>query len=360
VTGSGTGVVVTSVTAGAAADGVLQAGDVIVGTDEGSITQTGDLFDLLGRHAPGDVLTFVVDRVGGQMRLPITLGAAPEDPKKVRIGAGVVTRFLDTPPDALIDGTVQGPYTRLVEVDGRLFRLDPIAGEFASTRLPAPPTAWHAAGSHVFLGTASGGVIQAIDGTTFTLPQGVATGVIGSVAGDLVVVATSLDGSGATLLRISPDSLLVDWSARLATIDTAPVAAFPAPGTQKLLLARPSGSDSYRYEVWDAALGLRVDTPKLESMTFDAVFGWYDQTHILGQLSGAVSAYDPITGEQTKLQLPTTVRSGDELYPVGDGTHIVQVSGRDMTLVTLDEGGESRQLIVNCAIGTVDVAGSNV
>jgi hypothetical protein len=351
--------VVTGVVAGSAADGLLQSADVIVRMDDTPITRTDDLFTALQAHVPGDVVTFTVDRTGGQLRVPLTLGSSADNPPEPRIGTNVVTRFLETPPSALIDGTVSGPYTRLVDINGAIYRLDPITGEFASTGVLTPQGTWHAAGDRVFQGFTTDGSIRALDGTSLSLPGAVAQGVIGSIDGDLLVVGANPVDASASLSRIDPVSFLIGWSARLATVDTAPVAAFPAPGSQKILVARPSGADAFRYEVWDAALGTRVDTPKLESATFDAVFGWYDTHLIVGQIGGSVSTFDPITGDQQALDMPFAVRSGDELYPVGDGDHIVQVAGRDMTLATLG-GGESRQLIVNCAIGTVDVAGSNL
>ena len=70
------GALVAEVSEGSAADGVLEAGDVVLQANGTSIATASDLVDAIRSHLPGDEMTLVIDRVdvSADQTFTVTLG----------------------------------------------------------------------------------------------------------------------------------------------------------------------------------------------------------------------------------------------------------------------------------------------
>ena len=84
--GRPTSVVVHDTVSGAAADGVLHAGDVITSVDGRDVSQPGEVQDTVRSHAPGDELKLSVRRDGADQDLAVKLGQSKEDAKVPQLG----------------------------------------------------------------------------------------------------------------------------------------------------------------------------------------------------------------------------------------------------------------------------------
>ncbi len=127
---SGSGAVVASVQDGSPAAGVLAVGDVIVEAGGEPVELNSQLVDVIGAHAPGDVITMKVTPFdGGDARsVDVTLGAREDDPTKGFLGVSSFTKDLnfDFPVQVTIDsGSVGGPSAGLAFTLGLLDVLTP-------------------------------------------------------------------------------------------------------------------------------------------------------------------------------------------------------------------------------------------
>ncbi len=77
---------VASVTAGGPSDGHLKPDDRILTVDGVAVTSGADVRAQVGKHKPGDTITFVVERSGSQVTVPVVAGAAPDDPTRAMVG----------------------------------------------------------------------------------------------------------------------------------------------------------------------------------------------------------------------------------------------------------------------------------
>ena len=108
------GVVITSVQEGSAADGVVQPGEIVVAVDGGPTMMSSDLVDVVARLAPGTTveLTVLALEDGAEEQRIVTLGAREDDPERAFLGVGLADNlaFADLGFDVAIDtGEVGGP-----------------------------------------------------------------------------------------------------------------------------------------------------------------------------------------------------------------------------------------------------------
>jgi Do/DeqQ family serine protease len=87
---------------GAAKEGGLQAGDVVVKIDNAQIKSSSGLIESIGRHRPGDKVNITVNRKGREVTLPVTLKSRDGSTTLVRpdeksaAGMGVELEELDS------------------------------------------------------------------------------------------------------------------------------------------------------------------------------------------------------------------------------------------------------------------------
>jgi Lon-like protease len=79
-------VTVESVTAGGPSDGHLKEGDRIVSVDGTPVSTGAEVRTAVGKHKPGDTVTFVVERSGAQVTVPVVAGSAPDDASRAMVG----------------------------------------------------------------------------------------------------------------------------------------------------------------------------------------------------------------------------------------------------------------------------------
>lgn len=109
------GTIVTAVTEGSAADGVVERGEVIIGVDDAEIVVMGDLVDAIGALPPGTDVTLTVRQLtdGEEVERTVTLGARDDDPERAFLGVGLADNLFfadDLGFDVEIDtGEVGGP-----------------------------------------------------------------------------------------------------------------------------------------------------------------------------------------------------------------------------------------------------------
>ncbi len=138
----GKGAVIASVAEGAPASGSLAVGDVVTAIDGTPVMLSSQLVQIVGAHAPGDVLRFTVHHVDDtgdngshpdgaaspERVVSVTLGARPDDATKGYLGItsftlGLSFRF---PVEVTIEsGAVGGPSAGLAFTLGILDRLTP-------------------------------------------------------------------------------------------------------------------------------------------------------------------------------------------------------------------------------------------
>lgn len=108
------GVVVVQIAEGSAADGVLDVGDTIVSIDGRELVSAGDVTEIMDGKRPGDVVTLAVEPPDRSTvrTVPVTLGAAEDDPDQGLIGVSLQPRDPDYEypfPVDIQSGDVGGP-----------------------------------------------------------------------------------------------------------------------------------------------------------------------------------------------------------------------------------------------------------
>lgn len=77
---------VASVTAGGPSDGHLKADDRIVSVDGQKVSTADEVRDAITKHKPGETVTFVVERGGQQVTVPVVSAPAKDDPNRAVVG----------------------------------------------------------------------------------------------------------------------------------------------------------------------------------------------------------------------------------------------------------------------------------
>ncbi|MBV9545601.1 MAG: PDZ domain-containing protein [Chloroflexi bacterium] len=114
---TGQGAQVDSIIDGTPAQGVLQAGDVIVAVDGQPVDTTNALIEDVRRHAVGDMVRLTVQRSGQQLDVQVGTRASPTEPGRPILGVTVSTYAYDVrlpfPVDVQSDN-VGGPSAGLM------------------------------------------------------------------------------------------------------------------------------------------------------------------------------------------------------------------------------------------------------
>lgn len=365
--GEGTGVRVDEVVAGSAADGVLQPGDLLVGLDGRNVASTADVFRLLSGKEVGDRLELEVERDGALREAVLTLTANPDDPSRPRIGIAIVTRFDEVEPATLAVGARLGAHSRLVEVDGLLYGLDPVSAVAVPTGVEPPESPWFAAGGTLYrlegAGTDSARIVGD-DGTRIEIADAGITPyqVVGAVDGSLVVGLAGTDGA-VYLARVNPTSPPETvWTAEIEEASGVPGAAFASPdGDRVLVVGFPPGAEGpFRLRVLDAATGEEVVGDQVLGDVRPAVaFGWFDDRRVVVQTQeGGIALLSVADGELEAVQLRVAVEEGDRLFPVGDGVHLLIARPFELLRSGLEASVETRRLITRCDVGAIGLPGS--
>lgn len=359
--GDGRGVLVEGIVAGSPAEGVLAAGDVIVGIDGETLAARAELLEALAGRRPGEEVSLAIRRRGEDQSRGLVLGESPGDASRAFIGVNVLTDFERVPPEDLPDGRVPGPFSRLVDVGGELYEVDPETGLAARTGLAAPGGPWFPAGDQVYQAETADGESYLVDGdggiTPIGSPSQTGWVLIGSVGGDLLAVTLvdGEDGARARLLRLDPSTGSERWIADVPEELGFPIGAVASPDGSTLVTAVSTDQDreSIRFVPLDAGSGA-VTGEILEALNGGATFGWFDSEQVLGQApsSGEVILVDVATGESTPLDVGVELGVDNRVWGVGDGVGVLVGSPASLT-VAYPDGGEPRVLVDRCPVGAV-------
>lgn len=126
---SGTGALILGIEPGSAAEGVLEADDVVVAVDGEPVEVSADLGEAVDEAGPGGTLSLTVEDAEGATReVEATVGTSPDDPDQALLGVALDTRDLevDLPTEVVIDaGDVGGPSAGLAFTLALLDELTP-------------------------------------------------------------------------------------------------------------------------------------------------------------------------------------------------------------------------------------------
>ncbi len=263
---------------------------------------------------------------------------------------------------------VLGPFVRGAVLDGVLYLLDPIPGRWQPYST-APATSWAAVRNGIYtIGTGSEGS-AAIDlvGTDFsrtleTSEWGVP--LLVSAIGDLAVAIADATGpSGAAVLGIDPTTGSISWTwSEHQSEDEVPLFAFVNPAHDRIvvLLGSPSTQEVTAHVILgpegEEVTGWPEQSRFLPPNSF--VIGWFDADSLLYSIppGPGLFTFDLDTFESTPLAMANEVEPGTVLWPVGDGRHLVALSGEGLLLLDT-VGGETRPLAIGCAVAAVGDAG---
>lgn len=363
VVGSGTGIEVSEVEAGTPAEGILEAGDVIVGADGVGLRSSSELFDLLERKEVGDPLVLDLERGGSRSSATITLGAHPDDATRPLIGVSIATRFDHVEIDDVEHGTAKGVFSRLVDVDGMIYSIDPVEASVRSLGLEAPDPPWFSAGGRIYRVTDPGTIeatVVDLDGVELDLGPGIVpVSILGALEGDLLLAVYEVAPDALALSRVGARLGELDWQVATVPDQGFPVAMMASPDGARLLVASTfEGREGLEFSVWNASTGRRSTDTELSALDGGVGFGWFDQRRVVGQLAdGTVALVTVDTGEVEPITLPVSVQTGGRMWAVGDGTHLLVLGDDRLLRVGLAQGVETRELVTDCDIGHVDLSG---
>ncbi|MEX2418783.1 MAG: PDZ domain-containing protein, partial [Acidimicrobiia bacterium] len=196
--GPGLGALVTAVTEGSGAEGVLLPGDTIVDVAGTRVVTSADLRDVVRTHAIGEVVTVALVRNDFEpLTVEVRLGEHPDIAGTPLLGVATVTRqerqAVRTLPGANIEFV--GSLVRVVRFEDRYLLFDPAGLRWAS--LGGLPIA----GAEAFVAGES--EIYQFD----SLPDG-QVAAVGTIAGTIITVTTE-NWDVLTSLTVIDDVLLV-------------------------------------------------------------------------------------------------------------------------------------------------------
>lgn len=361
------GVVVEEVIAGGAAEAVLEPGDVILALDGEETLDTASLLLVLGDRDPGEEVGIVFDREGREQSATLVLGENPDDPDRAMIGVLVDTRYEEVLAEEVEGVVPPSATTRPLVVGDTVFLLDPVGAGWQRTDIEVDPdVAWVAASGGLYRLDDGGAIVEMGSGAVVPHDRGGGWDplrLIGSSGPDLILTVTRpVSGAAETvavgLSRFDPASTATVWTTPAPEGFGLPLSAMSSPDRSRMVVlgvsqdgSRVTGVDLVDREGAFAGLELvELGTP----------VGWMDAERVLFR-TGAdlVTLYSAGDGDTTEVSLDPEV-TAVPLYPVGDGEHVLAVSGRTLLRDLLEETGGVRPLAENCLIGRVGEPGWGV
>jgi hypothetical protein len=362
--GDGLGVSIEDVISGGAAEGKLEAGDLLVGLDGAGVSNAEQLRTALSDKAVGEEIAIDVIRSGEPMSVAVVLGANPDDPERPLLGVMIETSFERIEASTLEDEIEGGPLVRVVGMSSGMYVLNPVTAQWGALAAEVPAAPWTAAAGGVFTitdpDTEDAALLDAVsnDRILFDVAEWQGSRVLGSL-GDGVIVSAARPAPGqGQLFQVS--ILLVNVQSRNATwiwlVDDpdigVPVASFPSPdGTRVLLAGQGQEDEVIRYMILSSEATVIARPPQLTEAEGTIAVGWFDDEQILLRDSqGALLLLDASTGIVTPAQIPTVVGTISRAWAVGDGRHVLADTGS--SLIRFEVGGtqEVRTLADRCQI----------
>lgn len=378
--GTGLGAQVVRLTDGSPAAGLLEPGDIVVGFDGRPVTTAADLITAVRASDIGAVRAVAVVRDAEELSYDVEVRESTITPGRPVIGVEVTTHvdLVDIEAAAATGAAAPtGISARLVQFQdgGRVFVLDPLAGEWAQLLPAAPPPPWISTGDTLLTlvdnddGTL---LVDVLDGTEVVVDTrrwGVRW-LLGAIGGNVLAVAdrgrgpdndlSSLEGA---LLAVDPTSGDIVWEWLPGTRDEAPLVpliAFVAPDAERVVVglgAAAVDTEDFSYVVLDA--DGRPETqwpPPTDGIVPEGghVLGWYDGTDLLFITDRQTGLFRFTPGDEAfdELTLPVNA-SPTRIWPLGDGRHVILQTDTEMMLVAGDGSPFARRLTEGCVADSI-------
>jgi hypothetical protein len=361
------GILVSEVMEDTAADGVLEAGDVIVAVNGVGTVDTEGLREALDQQAVGDEIEVEILREGAEETAALTLGANPDDPDRVYIGVMIRTDYDQMLASEADDDVVAAPTSRSLTIGGTIFGGDPTLSTWSNTGIQIDNESnWVSATDGVYLLETGGSqaLMEMTSGEEIAYElsdEWSPVRLIGSVDEDLLIAATSPVPEDPTvvsvgLARLDPHSGETEWVVGIVEGFGVPISAWGSPDTGLIAVA---GVEADTSEITGIQLldseGQITGIGNLVSL--GTPVGWLDGNTALFRTSGnTVSALDVETGAIEEFQLDPSVEPAP-VFAVADGRSVIAVSGRSLVIDDLTVESEVRVLAENCTINRVGETG---
>lgn len=377
--GTGKGAEILEVVAGVPAESVLAAGDVVVEVEGRAITDSTELIAAIQSKAIGDTISVGVDRSGEEFTGEVELIEHSDTPGTPMAGISIRTAVDLVAPGDLTTVTtarLDDPATRITELDGRLFALDPVQGAWEPIADEIPESPWAAvAGAIYTLEDTDPDVLVDVagDARLDLIPETWNTRwVLGSIGSNVLMVAERDVGESleTAMLAIDPATGDVAWEylpgASDADLPLVPVLGIPDPTQSRILvaLAELTTTDTdlgaLRFVIVDASGAAVGMTPPLDgAIPADSLaIGWHDGDRVayLPPDRERVILWDVDSGAVADVVIPR-LASATELVPVGDGERFIMETATGLDLVATDT---VRPLAVDCVADRISALGYGV
>jgi hypothetical protein len=360
--GEPSGVKVVSVLPDTPAVGVFQEQDLIIEIDGTAIDTRPALFELMNGYAPGDTIEITYIRGDDTMTDSVTLTANPSDGTRPLIGLTLLTAFTTISLEEANDIVEPSRAARPLDVGGQIYLFDPLANTWQPLGISPPDDArWASTSTGIYsvTGTDTVQILDLITGGTIEddgFEGWELRRLMGAVGDDLIVLITSevLDQPGFINLAIAgfdPLSAETLWISPISTTFGVPVSAIGSLDDSAFLLigvgaetGEESGFAVYnsRGMPQEATISLELGEP----------IGWFDVQSMAFQTGeDMITVANLIDGSSTTYPLPQGLIGASAVATVGDGQHIIAISGRNLMLHDLANAGDSQPVATNCAVG---------
>lgn len=367
--GGDAGARVVQVISGLPADGVLEEGDVVLDLGGQRVDNAGDMVRAVQSQSPGTDVPVTFVRTRESVEASITLSEESVNANgQPLIGVSVITHVELARPETLApDPALGGRFVRAVELEGALYTLDAVAGRWAHLADEAPD-GWVGfdSGAWVMGGTAEAPTLDPIGSEAaglalvpgeweLQLPLAEGTGFIVFLGDRASTDPASTAPREPALLGISTTTGAIEWEwvpGILPTQDAqwVPVNAFVSPNADRIIAALSDNQgNAVRTVVLDPGGNPLTPWPAAEGEAFDDLIplGWYDDARLTFFDPSRIEAVTvPFVGGDPTVLDQLDAASLQNLWPVGDGRHLIAQSPAGLSLI--DQAGAARTLAVDC------------
>ena len=336
------GVSVSEVLEDTGADGVLEAGDVILAVNDMETVDSDDLREALSEQSVGDPVELEVRRDGSVESVELILGANPDDPERPFMGVMIRTEFerlLATEADLTIP---EVPTSRAVVIGGLLYGMEPSGSLWVNTGVTVEEDINWAATSERVYALSTGGarvLTDLLSGEVIDYPvvdDWIPARLIGAIDDDLLLAVTQEVPDQPELVavavsRFDPETGDTEWIEPISDGFGVPVTGWASPDAGFITVAGAdpedaslTGVEMLTSEGVTAGLDdlLKVGTP----------IGWLDEeTAVFRTSATTVSTVNAVTGDIEEITIDSTLE-GVALYAVADGHSVLAVNDRSLLL----------------------------
>ena len=367
--GESQGVRVQSVLPDTPATDVLEEGDLIVAIDADQVGSRPELMDLMTTRAPGQTIDVTFFRNELTETVSITLAPNPNDVTRPMMGVIIETAFATISPDDADSVVTPSDTARLIDIADEIYLFDPLANTWQALGITPPDVArWVSTSTGLYsVRELDNGTVEIVDLLT---DQGITDDgfqgwqlrrLIGTVGHTLVAVVVEdvPDRPGFINVAIAgfdPIAARTVWMAPVSSTFGVPVAAIGSLDDTAFLMIGANAETGQQS-------GLRVfdnmGRPRNEetAVATGEPVGWFDlQSMTFKTADDTVSVANLIDGSTTTYALPQDL-IGANLAAVGDGQHILAISGRDLLVHDLADVGDTYAIATNCAVGPIGSPG---